>query len=328
MLDLQGVEESAAELLAGAEEEGFRVSRTQLHQWQQAGYLPRPRLRGLGRGKGSETLYPAGSKAQLLVICEALKKKRRLVEATWALWWRGYPVAEKRVRKLCEWEIARLEARIYAAGFDADYADGDASNPVEIIDAWARHARLPKPLSAIRKLLGVERFASFVVFFIKAAAGAQPRFSHREEDLDVKIVTKGFGLANSQETKAALEEAEWLLDLRKYREALAGASLEELCAARDEVRKAAHLFMAFAAMIAADRGFALDPELVAMLTDPDSAIGTNLILVWLWMRKLPEAPQLYEEVIGVARDVANGTISAEEALERLPTLNSEDSHHV
>jgi hypothetical protein len=282
----------------------------------------------LGRGKGSETLYPTGSKEQLLVICRALKKKKRLVEATWALWWRGLPVAEERVRELCQWRIAHMEERMYAEGFDADYKDGDPSNPVEIIDAWARQPRLPKPLSAIRRLLGVEHFAGFVVFVINAAAGAKPRFSYVEEDLDAETVATGFFQAYPQQPEAALEVVEWLFDLRKYREALATASFEELCAARDEVRRASHLSMAFAAMIAADRGAALDPDLVAVLADPDSAIATDLVLIWLWMRKLPEARQIYEKVTGVARDVANGTISVEDALKLLLTLDLEDSVHV
>jgi hypothetical protein len=282
----------------------------------------------LGRGKGSETLYPAGSTEQLLVICEALKKKRRLVEVTWALWWRGRPVAEERVWELCEWEIVRLQERSVAAGFDVDYEDGDPANPVEIIDAWARRSHLPKPLSAIRRQLGADRLAGFAIFLIKASAGAQPGFSQQEEDLDAETLAKGFGMANAQDAEGALELVEWLSDLPKHREALAAASFDELCAARDEVRKAAHLFMAFAAMVAADGGSAVSRELVAALADPDAAIGINSVLLWLRVRKLPGASEKYEGVIAVARSVASGDITAEEALGLLPDVNLENSPHV
>jgi hypothetical protein len=328
MPDPQQAEEPRGDLVSGAAAEGFRVTRTQLRQWQQAGLLPQPRQRGLGRGKGSETLYPAGSIEQLLVICRALKNKRRRVEAAWALWWRGVSIPEKLVRELCIWEIERLEVRISDVDFDADYEDGDAFNPVEIIDTWARHARLPKPLSSIRKLLGPGRFATFVVFSIKAAAGANLNLSRNERDLDTKTITKGLGQSDSQDAKRILGNLAWVFDLRKYREELAAASFEELCETRDEVRKAANLFTAFGAIIAADRDLALDPELVSFLAEPDAAIGTNLVLLWLWLRKLPKAPLLYERMLGVARDVASGMISVEEALELLDTVNSEDPPHV
>jgi hypothetical protein len=327
MPDPQQPEESRGDLVSAAAAENFHVTPTQLRQWQQAGYLPRPRQRGLGRGKGSETLYPAGSIEQLLVICRALDKKRRRVEATWALWWRGSPIPEKLVRELCIWEIERLEQRISDVDFDAAYEDGDAFNPVEIIDAWARHARLPKPLSSIRKLLGVERFATLTIFGIRAATGARPNLSRNERDLDAKIITKGFGQSGPQDAERTLEDIEWVFDLRKCREAFAAASFEELCETRDEVRKAANLFTAFGAIIAADRGLALDPELAAFLAEPDAAIGTNLVLLWLWLRKFPDAPRLYKTILGVARDVASGIISGEEALEQLYTVNLENSPH-
>jgi hypothetical protein len=92
MPDPQQAEESRDDLVSAAAAESFHVTPTQLRQWQQAGLLPQPRQRGLGRGKGSETLYPAGSIEQLLVICRALKNKRRRVEAAWALWWRGVSI--------------------------------------------------------------------------------------------------------------------------------------------------------------------------------------------------------------------------------------------
>ena len=321
MPDPQQAEESRGDLVRAAAAEGFHVTPTQLRQWQQAGYLPQPRQRGLGRGKGSETVYPDGSIEQLLVICRALKKKRRRGEATWALWWRGSPIPEKLVRELCTWEIERLEQRISDVDFDAEYEDGDATNPVEIIDTWARNARLPKPLSSIRKLLGVERFATLAVFGIRAATGAPPNLSRNKRDLDAEIITKGFGQSDPKGVERTLEDIEWVFDLRKCREAFATASFEELCEARDEVRKAANLFTACGAIIAADRDLALDPELAAFLSEPDAAIGTNLVLLWLWLRKHPEAPLLYETILGAARDVASGNISAEEALEQLYTVN-------
>src|SRR6185312_3198062 len=84
--------EPSAELLARATAAAHHVSETQLARWHRAGLLSRPRRRSLGRGRGTQTLYRAGTGDQLLALCEIHKRHKKLETVGWQLWWRGFPV--------------------------------------------------------------------------------------------------------------------------------------------------------------------------------------------------------------------------------------------
>lgn len=87
--------EPAELLLATAKSKGFTLSPAQVARWHRVGLLRRPRQQSLGRGRGTETIYPAGSTTQLLALCEQRMKKRSLKVVGWNLWLQGFPVAEK-----------------------------------------------------------------------------------------------------------------------------------------------------------------------------------------------------------------------------------------
>jgi hypothetical protein len=82
------------QLLALLREAGARVSSAQLHRWTDAGVLPRPRRRGLGRGggKGTTSLYPALAFPQALALHTALRLQRNLDDAAWTVWLFGFPL--------------------------------------------------------------------------------------------------------------------------------------------------------------------------------------------------------------------------------------------
>jgi hypothetical protein len=84
--------ESANFLLSVAAEAGFVLTKRQLARWHRAGLLPKPKQEGLGRHKGSQSLYPEGTAKQLLAICELMKKERRLEHLSWQLWWQGFDI--------------------------------------------------------------------------------------------------------------------------------------------------------------------------------------------------------------------------------------------
>ena len=77
---------------------GKPLTSARLARWHRYGVLPRPVQRGRLVG-GSETLYPPGTKAQLVALYDLLAKRRSLKAAAWALWWHGYPVEMKRIRQ-------------------------------------------------------------------------------------------------------------------------------------------------------------------------------------------------------------------------------------
>ena len=87
--------ESAEFLLAQAKNAGFDVAAAALARWHRTGLLPRPRTRSLGRGRGTQTLYPEGTAAQLLALCKLHSNFRSLEYVGWHLWLQNHSVAEK-----------------------------------------------------------------------------------------------------------------------------------------------------------------------------------------------------------------------------------------
>src|ERR1700733_9866438 len=84
--------ESRDEVIQRALVLGYAVSPTQLARWHRAGLLPRPRQQALGRGRGTETLYPAGTALQVVAICQIKDEERRLERIAFRLWWEGFSV--------------------------------------------------------------------------------------------------------------------------------------------------------------------------------------------------------------------------------------------
>src|SRR5438105_15226652 len=95
--------ESKDELLAAASNAGFEVSEAQLARWHRAGLLPRPQVRSLGRGKGTESLYPPGTRQRLIRVAQVHVEEHRLANAAWRLWWEdGGPLTKSARRFLSQ----------------------------------------------------------------------------------------------------------------------------------------------------------------------------------------------------------------------------------
>src|SRR5688572_6450384 len=101
--------ETAEDLVAAAMAEGYSVTRHQLRRWQQAGALPAPVQRGLGRSQGTEVRYPLGASRQLVALITQLAQDRSVERARWRLWWAGFPVEEGRIRANLLSVLDRLE---------------------------------------------------------------------------------------------------------------------------------------------------------------------------------------------------------------------------
>lgn len=85
---------SESEIITYARSEGVRVTRDQLKRWRRAGLFPSVERRGLGRGRGTASLYPPGAERWAVDLARALEGKRNLAEAAWSLWLKGYPLAD------------------------------------------------------------------------------------------------------------------------------------------------------------------------------------------------------------------------------------------
>jgi hypothetical protein len=81
------------------EAKNYNVTARQLARWHYEGLLLRPKQYSLGRGKGTQTLYPPGTTKQVLALCEIRKSERRLGYVAWKLWWQGYNVDILQIHK-------------------------------------------------------------------------------------------------------------------------------------------------------------------------------------------------------------------------------------
>src|SRR5208282_3006868 len=88
-------DEPADRIIELASKEGVTLSRRQLAEWHRYGLIRKPKQSRLGRGKGSESIYPRGTARQAMacaVLMARFTSKRRV---GWELWVLGYPVAER-----------------------------------------------------------------------------------------------------------------------------------------------------------------------------------------------------------------------------------------
>jgi len=107
-------QETLVEVLTYARSCGYPTSRSQIRRYQQNEVIPKPRQVGLGRGRGSETLYPAETGKQLVAARKALKSKS-LARARWHLWWDGWNVQPEIIKadlrrglRGRKWEITKM----------------------------------------------------------------------------------------------------------------------------------------------------------------------------------------------------------------------------
>ncbi len=130
-----------------------------LISWRAWGAIPH-RKRGLGRGKGSVTEYPAAVTQQIQRLLELLDEKRSLDFAIYQLWREGYPVNLRKVIKRDLRKIKDLQDALSKnAWYDGDGEQGGTNKKYG-------QKRLPRGglLDRVRRTLGKEDF----VFLVEA----------------------------------------------------------------------------------------------------------------------------------------------------------------
>jgi hypothetical protein len=226
-------EESAEYLLATALGHGYRVSRSELHRWQQCGLIPAPRQRGLGRGRGSVVSYDPGSARQLVAVFRRLWWDRSSRIALFRLWWDGYPVDEAQLRDF----LNRLVVRLARYRDLLEEGDGDSpDNPNDVqceLDRRARGRLCHRALTRLRRAVGKERFTSLARLLFEAGLGLFEVWYDPAGEF--QLFAKAFGLEHSS-FDLQLRTASRLLNLDNARIALRRASLQDLEQARDELR--------------------------------------------------------------------------------------------
>ncbi len=114
--------ESRDDLIEAAASLGYAITPAQVARWHRAGLLPRPAQRSLGRGRGTETVYPAGTSVQLVALCQMKDEERRLDRLAFRLWWDGFPVDPEVIKEFLKVVAGPMEDKVRQAIADGQVA--------------------------------------------------------------------------------------------------------------------------------------------------------------------------------------------------------------
>ncbi len=247
---MDGSGETRDGLIELARVNGYEISAAQLRRWHLAGLLPRPEQEHLSRGRGTRSIYPAGTGEQLVALCELHlgRGEKRLDRVAWRLWWRGHDVSMEQVRIFLEKVAAELDRLMEQL---VDPEGGLSESAQDQVDAAAK-MRLSKPLSGARKRVGAKSFDTFVGLMYGLGTGTfealQP--GDPQADIDRRVLEKGLGLERARTDRIGGNEP-WLpedwagsglaqmsrfIGGIRWGEELAGLAGEELRDARDSAR--------------------------------------------------------------------------------------------
>jgi hypothetical protein len=276
--------ESAEDLISLAKAHGFMVSKPQLARWHRSSLLPLPLgRRFLGRGVGSQTIYPVGAGPQLLVLLEIHARERRLPFVAWLLWWEGYRSPIRRhVRKFLERSIALVEKALQSKIEPGDFE-------------WRRLTE--KAVRRARRRTGRKRFPRFVALILDAARGKVARLDPREAELVEQGLVldrarqdrvKGAEPWLSGEIDSVLQNLGKALQPDRLRQDLRGTDDQDLESARGEVRSLLSVLKEFASiakLIFGPHAFGLDIFRDIDVSEP--LLQSFVLLLWLDLRTHP-----------------------------------------
>jgi len=180
--------------------EGLPTSADQLTRWHKAGLIPRPRVRYLGRGSGTESFYPAIAQAQALVVAWTLRIKRSFEFARWALWYYGFPGFTEQVRE----DLVRLLSRheqTLTEGLNA-FLRGDPNNP---IDAVTTAKRAPQGWGRTRRRVGKENAATVALMFYEGLTGRLSQTARRYEQPDFVLARRAAAAQSGLDASSKFE---------------------------------------------------------------------------------------------------------------------------
>lgn len=289
-------------MIAAAAERGESVSDAKLAKWRAAGLLPRPVQRSLGRARGTVTVYPEGSTAQLLRLLTIRAEPGRFdpERALWRLWWEGWPVDPAKVRDALGRTLQAWESALGEFGQALDAEDGDPLRAFET-------ARLPPLLAKARKRTGAGAFSTVGRLVLDAAAGRFSGFGSVaavgrdvSDDDDAAVMDKALGLAGVaravgvgpstvggviEETMAEYSEAAGVEALRA---ALEAADDRAVATARADLQAVLTATRAVWGLFAAlDSGSNAGRDLRAWSADDAADSLPGLVLVVMALRRDP-----------------------------------------
>jgi len=283
---------------------GVPVTDAQLARWHRAGLIPRPDIQRLGRGKGTRSLYPAGTSARLIRVADVHRQEHRLGHAAWRLWWEdggplSVPARAFLVDVACNLDGQRQQI--------VDLLDGDLSGDLTAIRKMdelyssMQNDRLPQPLGQARARVGTTQFATVGRMLLELAAD---RFEGFQADPDTgvddgAVLEKSWGLERARSDQLA-DADPWLEgdlapDLTKLSRLIASTPQLELAQSPDAALDAARVelgeFLVTITTAARMLQTLFGPDafgygMISQLFDLASAKGqATALLAWMLLRQ-------------------------------------------
>lgn len=302
--------EPTESLITTAAAHGHRVTPVMLKKWRDAGIIPRPQQRSLGRDRGTVALYPAGTRAQLLRLLSIRAEASRfnVEHALWRLWWEGFPIEPTRIRALLEQQLGAFEGWV---------SRWHTLTPDERIEEITRisdppPSRLPEPLRTIRTRLGSQGMGLLASSLARMAVG---EFGEWLEQGEQDAVLAGLGLDQARRERIGREQP-WLRGVlsdqlsrftatirpERLRDAVAMASDEELQRARDELK--AFLKFLYTARVMLEsitgREGAFGLARMPHPNELEHAVMPGMLLGWLAFRRDPALRSGYDTMMSFA----------------------------
>ena len=297
------VEESLDDVLAAAKKSGHPVTPEQLHRWQQAGLIPAPRQRGLGRGRGTVAVYPGGTARQVMAAHHLIKQEGSIKAALWQLWWDGHCIEEVRIRSLLAEQLEKLKKGRKEM---LRLKESEEEEPWRLLERWARDRVNVKVLGRMRRRVGKERFATVAMLFLDIVYGTLDR---QLFELDAQLFAKalGTGLSAPRLSTTAFADqayaASRLMDPRRLKEVFNEVSAQDSHTARGELRMLLDSLNLLSDWAEIAIGLTVDRELLA---EPLLGMRIYRFLVWLSVRRLDGFRQGFDQFLALAEALRTG----------------------
>jgi hypothetical protein len=325
--------ETKEEVLATIRAADYEMSDTQLARRQRHGLIAHAKVRPLGRGRGSVSLYPVGTGARVVRTLELGPGGSSFDKLAWRVWWEDggelVPLVRDRLRRdAARWEteLSRL-ADLLAA---EDAGEQAAASEMEQTYIAASEERMPTTLGRARRNVGGARFATVFRVLAEVATGTFEGYADAESELAFE---QALGIDHARADRLAGGEP-WFegssdQDLARLSSAfgrrslgdLADADAEHLDIARQEIRVFFQIFEAVRSSIGAVlAGDALGlGTVVAVLDGQPEGLQPFIVLMWLALRADP----LLREGMATTMAALPNALAARDSFEAIRVLRAE-----
>lgn len=208
---------------------GATITRYQLERWLKAGLLPAPHRRGLGRGKGTVSEYPAIAVPMVKRLVELSKQTRDIHAWRWQLWLDGYPIDQERLQLDLVRHLEAMQAEIDKR---APQPNSDELTVIEtLFDEMMRSRPNPMLRHVRSRVESADYLQSLFVWAMSLAFGFKTPVGWSEPLDDngptiEELVSQIVGLPVQDDATPSVDPTKWL-SLPVMRDALSTASERE-----------------------------------------------------------------------------------------------------